>query len=194
MSDSKLLPEVMRDVIQSTLHVHTNDRNILVIEEKNKESVCKQVEIRLKKSISCFAFSIDKNREKGQSDPIYPFFNEKIECIGSKNDAVFCIQHATQIYILLLELKSKNTTGYLDQLLAAKGLVEFIVHRIRLCYLSINNINNIIFKGILFSCRCVPDEGLTKKQQCIDFKEKHGLLVTEQHCDTIYHIKQFIDL
>lgn len=204
MSDPNSLLKIMEKVIAPKLHLKTENDNSLTIEETQieetqEEPVCKKVTIRLKKSMPYFAFSLDKKRnQEDQGDPIYPFFNPKIGCICSKNDAVLCLQKSKKIYILLIELKSKNKKGYLKQLLAAKGLIEFIWQRLQLCKLSGTNTHDLElleFRGLLFSSRKTPGEGTTKHEQPLIFKYKEGLPVAELECNNnkIYRVQQFLD-
>jgi len=81
----------------------------------------------------------------------------------------------------------------LKQMKAAKCFVEFILCRIKLLNSAPNiDSDNIEFRGALFSCRRIPNEGTTERQRSIDFKDRNGLLVTENAGNQLYHIKDFL--
>jgi hypothetical protein len=146
-----------------------------VIEEQHEQAQCRFVKINLKKSISYFGFSIDKHTQGGKTDPIYPFFNPKYQGICSKNDAILFLQKSNKVYVLLIEMKSTNTKGYLQQLKAAKSFVDFVLQRIKIFNNQINT--EVEFRGLLFSCRQIPNEGTNKKQK-VTFENRNGLLVS----------------
>ena len=56
-----------------------------------------------------------------------------------------------------------------------------------------NPINTEVeFRGLLFSCRRIPNEGTTKKQK-VTFADRNGLLVSENSGNNTYHIQQFLE-
>ncbi|MDM8560595.1 hypothetical protein [Candidatus Parabeggiatoa sp. HSG14] len=187
MADKKSLVELLPDLIAKEFQLSTKDT--LCIEEKN-ESSCKWVKFRLKQSMPCFCFSIDKKREKDKGDPIFPFFNPEVVSICSKNDAILICQKQQKIYVFLIELKAGGRKS-LKQLEAAKVFIQFIFARIKLYDLSKDNLENLEFRGIIFSCRRTPDEGITKHKK-IEFNNRNGLLVTEQECNQSYNLTVFL--
>ena len=188
---SKTLIDIVKDVIIEDLHLITNEDDLsIVIEEQHEQAQCRFVKINLKKSISYFGFSIDKHTQGGKTDPIYPFFNPKYQGICSKNDAILFLQKSNKVYVLLIEMKSTNPKGYLQQLKAAKSFVHFVLQRIKIFNDQINT--EVEFRGLLFSCRRIPNEGTTKKQK-ITFADRNGLLVTENPGNDTYHIQQFLE-
>jgi len=191
MTDKKSLVELLPDLIAAEFHLPMT-KGTLRIAETKREATCRWVELKIKKSMRCFGFSIDKPRKIGEGDPIFPFFNPEQKGICSKNDAILIIQKKQKIYVFLIELKSKNPGEYLKQLKAAQTFVQFIFARIELYELCKHPLNNVEFRGILFSCRRTPNEGTTKHQQ-IEFNDRTGLLVTEQNCNNIYHLLGFLN-
>ncbi|MFO5491110.1 MAG: hypothetical protein ACLBM6_00880 [Cuspidothrix sp.] len=87
-------------------------------------------------------------------------------------------------------MKSTNTEGYLQQLKAAKSFVDFVLQRIKIINNQINT--KVEFRGLLFSCRQIPNEGTTKKQK-LTFADRNGLLVSENSGNNTYHIQQFLE-
>jgi hypothetical protein len=87
-------------------------------------------------------------------------------------------------------MKSTNTEGYLQQLKAAKSFVDFVLQRIKIFNNPINT--EVEFRGLLFSCRRIPNEGTTKKQK-VTFADRNGLLVSENSSNNTYYVQQFLE-
>jgi len=192
MTDKKSLVELLPDLIAEEFHLPINTEGMLRITEEQIQAACRWVEIRTKQSVPSFGFSIDKPRKIGEGDPVFPFFNPKEAGICSKNDAFLVCQKNQQIYVLLIELKSKNLGKYLNQLHAARSFFQFIIARIRLYYQCSHNLDKIQFRGLLFSCRRSPDKGTTKHKK-VEFNDRNGLLVTEQECNQSYYLTRFFE-
>jgi len=192
MPDKKSLLELLPDLIVKDFHLAINTEGTVRITEEKQEATCRWVEIKLKQSVPCFCFSIDKSRKIGEGDPIFPFFNPQKSGICSKNDAILICQKKQKLYILLIELKSKNPGDYLKQLKAAQTFVKFIFARIELYNMCKDKLINLEFRGILFSCRRTPNEGTTRHNKIV-FNDRKGLLVTEQNCNQKYHLQAFLN-
>jgi TPP-dependent 2-oxoacid decarboxylase len=192
MSDN--LIDIVKLAIKQDFHLVADDLTLL-IKEKHPDAQCKFVEIKLEQSIDYFGFSLHKDKGKGNNDPVYPFFNPQYEGICSKDDGILFLQKSNKVYVLLIEMKSTNTKGYLKQLKAAKSFVEFVLQRIKIFNDQINT--EVEFRGLLFSCRRIPNEGESKKQeitkQKLTFKDRNGLLVSENPGNNTYYIQQFLE-
>lgn len=185
--------DLLRQVIANHLHFKLKD-NVLTIKETAEDATCRWVDIKLKNSLPTFAFSIDIQREKNHLDPIYPFFNPEITDLTLKNDAIIFVQKSGQLIAFLIELKSHNKGKYLKQLLAVKLLVQFMLKRIELSESALDNqlFKNVAWRGILFCCRRIPNEGTTKHTR-IEYESRHrDLSVAELDCHTLYHIQSFM--
>jgi len=187
MSDN--LIDIVKLAIKQEFHLVADDVTLL-IEEKQPDAKCKFVEIKLKKSMYYFGFSLHKDREKGNNDPVYPFFNPQCKGICSKDDGILFLKKSNKVYVLLIKMKSTNTEGYLQQLKAAKSFVDFVLQRIKIFNNQINI--KVEFRGLLFSCRQIPNEGTTKKQK-LTFEDRNGLLVSENSGNNTYYIQQFLE-
>ncbi|TAE61770.1 MAG: hypothetical protein EAZ87_00940 [Nostocales cyanobacterium] len=191
---SKSLIDVLKEVVKEDLHLKLDEDNCIIIEENKQDAKCRQVVIKWKKSLPYFGFSLDIPKQAGKNDPIYPFLNPQYPGICRKNDAIVFLQKSNIIYVLLIEMKSDNTKGYLQQLKLAQGFIEFILQRLKILKKEINT--QVEFRGILFSCRRIPNEGETTKKpkkQKIIFEDRNGLLVAEISGNTKYWIQQFLD-
>lgn len=187
---SKRLIDLVKQVITEDLHLNINEAGCILIEEKHEQAKCRHVIIKFKKSIPYFGFSLDVPKQEGKNDPIYPFFNPQLPGICSKNDAILFLQKSNKVYVLLIEMKSTNARSYLNQLKSAKIFVEFVLQRIQIFHKEINT--QVEFRGILFSCRRIPNEGTTKKQK-ITFEDRNSLLVSENPGNNTYYVQQFLD-
>lgn len=186
---SKRLIDLVKQVITEDLHLKINEDNCIVIEEKHKDAKCRQIVIKWKTSIPYFGFSLDLPKQEGKHDPVYPFFNPQYPDICNKNDAILFLQKSKITYVFLIEMKSGNPKGYLQQLKSAKIFVEFVLQRMQIFHKEINT--QVEFRGILFSCRRTPDEGTTKKQK-ITFEDRNGLLISENPGNNTYYVQQFL--
>lgn len=188
---SKTLIDLIKEAIGEDLHLTINETDSsILIEETQAQAECRFVKIKLKKSVPYFGFSLEKLKKEGRNDPIYPFFNPKIKGICSKNDAILCVQKSTKIYVLLIEMKSTNIKGYLEQLKAAKVFVEFVLQRLKIFHQEINT--KVEFRGLLFRHRRIQRDGVSYKKQKMKFEDRNGLLVTENQGNRTYHLQQFL--
>ena len=145
MSDN--LIDIVKLAIKQEFHLVADDVTLL-IEEKQPDAKCKFVEIKLKKSMYYFGFSLHKDREKGNNDPVYPFFNAQYEGICSKDDGILFLQKSNKVYVLLIEMKSTNTKGYLQQLKAAKSLLILFYNGLK--FLTIKSIRKLNLEDYYF--------------------------------------------
>ena len=129
----KSLPYFLKDAISEEFHFpHVKgDKNTLRLIEDQVPLA--SVDIKIKNSDNIYCFSFDKKRQPKSGDAIFPFFNASEEGLCTKNDYILVYQKGSQVYVFLIELKSKNITGYLNQLRAGKLFVQFIIDRIKLC-------------------------------------------------------------
>jgi hypothetical protein len=191
MSEKKPLVKLLPDLIVEEFHLPIYTGKVRITEEQAQAS-CRWVEIKIKQSVPSFCFSIDKSRNKGENDPIFPFFNPEKGGVCSKNDAFLVCQKKQQVYVFLIELKSGNPKAYLKQLRAAQVFFQFIIARIKLYYTCSHSLEKLHFRGLLFSSRYTLTKGATKREPVI-FNDRNGLLVTEQDCNQTYHLQSFLD-
>ena len=192
------MPEIFRRAIaEHPFHIKP-DEHILRIVEEDVSSTCKWVEISIKNQSSTFCFTIDlKDIFEGsiRKDSVFPFFNanpqSSIERLRSKNDAILICQIEQQVYIFLIELKSKNKDKYLHQIRSSKIFVNFIIDRLNLLdNASQISKEDITFKGILF-CN---NKGTTRKRKKAEFDENKDKLlpIAEASCHVTYPLEYFL--
>lgn len=184
------LPNLLNQVISEDFHFPLVEKNTLrLIEEKQKSSVV--IKIKDSDNISCFSFDKDK---KSKSDALFPFFNPTIKGLCTKNDFILVHQKGNEVYVFLIELKSKNSGDYLKQLRAGKLFFQFVVDKIKLCNSDFQGLdkNNLHYKGILFRMdKTTPNKGISKHKK-LEFNPTSDLDVCIQNYDNVYYLSQFV--
>lgn len=186
------IPNLLNQVISEDFHflLVNGDKNTLrIIEEKENLSV----DIKLKNSDNVSCFSFDKDKLSG-ADAVFPFFNSSINGLCTKNDYILVHQKGNQVYVFLIELKSKNSTGYLKQLRAGKLFFQFVIDRIKLCHSDLPDLDkdNFHYKGILFRIdRITPEKGISRHKK-LEFNQNQGLDVCIQNYNNVYYLSQFV--
>ena len=160
----------------------SNAGGCIKIKETNA-SKCKFIEIQTTGKI--FALSLDNNHN------VFNCFNNGTKNINKKNDAILLFTKESHIIVLLIELKSDNPKGYLEQLKAGKNFIHYLLKQIDLFYdIQIDSLK-VIYRGILFSTKS-PSKGTTKKRR-IPFLDRNGLMCTTLSCNEIYKLQKFKD-
>ena len=135
------------------------------------------------------AFSLDQDEDRHFR--VFPFFSPSVRGINSKNDGIIFCRKNGQIYVLLIELKSKRSGKYLMQLKSARNFVNFLTATIDLHY-SISM--DVIYRAILFDTsdkRRSPKKGLTKRRKIV-FNKVDGLDIARLRCNETYYLAQFL--
>lgn len=187
------VPSILQIAIADKFHIPAIDDTVCIREEQ-ADAKCQWVKIKLKNSIDSFCFSFDHLRKKSELDPALPFLNPEIGGLCTQNDAILVCQKQTDIYVLLIELKSEDKGKYLQQLKSAEIMIGFVVDRLNASKnpeFSINK-DKLQFRGLLFRCRRTSSEGTTGKKLKLSYQNREGLLVTENACHQTYHVNQFL--
>lgn len=187
--------ELLTTVLPTIIHPnfkHPNSGGSLKFEDNNQQSKCKIVEIKTSQKV--FALSLDIQGRK-------PFccFNESQELYSKKNDGIIFSEYQGNLLILLIELKSDNPTGYLDQLKAGRNFVKYLLHQINtFSHLNFDE-RNVIWRYILFrTCsRTIPPKNTTKKISSIEFKnrgtDQDEIICTTLSCNEAYQLQKIKD-
>ncbi|MEY3881325.1 MAG: hypothetical protein RIQ94_2121 [Pseudomonadota bacterium] len=190
----KSLPHFLMDAISKEFHFpHVKgDKNTLRLIEDQVPLASVDIKIKNSDNISCFSF--DKKRQPKSGDAIFPFFNASEGGLCTKNDYILVCQKGNQVYVFLIELKSKNTGDYLKQLKAGKLFFQFIIDRIKLFNSDFQDLDkdNLHYKGILFRIdRTTPNKGTTKQRK-LEFNKTPDLDVCILNYENFYHLSQFV--
>ncbi|MEA3228547.1 MAG: hypothetical protein U9P38_05670, partial [Campylobacterota bacterium] len=118
-------------------------------------------------------------------EKVFNCFNSSVENITSKNDGILMFIKSNKLVVLLIELKSNNSKGYLKQLKAGRNFINYLLMQIDLFY-SINvQKENVLFRGILFDTRV--RKGTT--QRVLHFEDRNGLICTTLGCNQRYKLQ-----
>jgi len=184
------IPNLLNQVISEDFHFLLVEKNTLrLFEEKEKLSV--DIKVKDSDNVSCFSFDKDK---QSKADAVFPFFNPTVNGLCTKNDFILVHQKGNQVYVFLIELKSKNKGDYLKQLRAGKLFFQFVIDRIKLCHSDFQDLDkgNLHYKGILFRIdRTTPNKGTTKQRK-LEFNQTSDLDVYIQNYENIYYLSQFV--
>jgi len=113
----------LSNTINSDLHLKIVSKEITITENKS-DAICKKVNFKSTTN-NIFAFSLDydmSNRCK-----IFPYFNQSTVGINKVNDGIIFYIKNSEIYVLIIELKSTNLSDYKKQLQAGKIFVLYLL-------------------------------------------------------------------
>jgi len=149
---------------------------------------CHQVILKSKiKDI--FSFSLDKHI-KNKCD-MFPFFDKSTPHITKVNDGiVFCLKNQ-QIFILLIELKSKNVGLYKKQLQAGKNFVSYLLEVLNSSFKETYEIKNENIRCLVFTSRKTEKKQGTTRTP-IKYETINGLNIARLECNTSHFIEKFI--
>lgn len=156
MSDINDLYNALRECIDGRYIPPTLSGGFIKLEESKKNATCREVMLNTKK-ISTKPFLIkleaseerEKNGQKTMTDiDIHPLLNEltglKIGC-----DYLLICPVGEKLYLLLVELKSKGTDGWLDQCIAGESLATYLISTVNR-FKKLRLKHELVFRYILF--------------------------------------------
>lgn len=76
-------------------------------------------------------FTLDHSREKGEPDPVFPFFNSRIPGLCKRNDYILFVGRPDGVYCFLIELKSGSGSAA-AQMRHGQIFCEYITQVLRL--------------------------------------------------------------
>jgi len=160
----------------------SNSGGKIIVQEKDNRGECKEVKITTNNKV--FALSLDNNYK------VFNCFNSSEKNITTKNDGVIFFIKSNKLIVLLVELKSKNTTGYLKQLKAGKNFIEYLLKQVNLLYHINIDSCNVIFRAILFDTnnRKVIPKGTTHRIK-LKFINRNNLLCASLNCNASYKLQ-----
>ncbi|HFU75783.1 MAG TPA: hypothetical protein ENK66_05990 [Arcobacter sp.] len=177
----------LSNAINTDLHIPITSKEIRINETKN-DSGCKKVILK-STSKNIFAFSLDyqlKNKCK-----MFPFLNQSLGDITKINDAIIFYKNGNDIFVLLIELKSKDLGDYTKQLQAGKNWVLYLTSMLNLTFNKNYQIDNNNIRSIVFSTRKTQRKKGTKREN-IKFDKINDLLISEQQCNETFYIEKFL--
>ena len=173
---------ILDEIIDEKFKLSNAGGIIEIIE--NKSTKCKSVKIQTTNKI--FALTLDNNYN------VFNCFNDGTKNINKKNDAILFFKKANYIVVLLIELKSNNPKGYLEQLKAGRNFIDYILKQIDLFYEIKIEYSKVLYRGVLFSTKKSPAKGTTRKRGFL-FQDRNGLMCVTLNCNETYKLQKFKD-
>lgn len=174
-----------RYLIDSEFHYADEKGNTITLKEQQKSSECQFVVLK-KGSYKTFTLELDKQN----NIDIHPLL-ASIEKLKRKCDYIIFCQKNKTIYVLIIEMKSNNSTSWTQQTRVGEIISRYLIAMIE-NHLGWNISQNIEFRYILFNTKNGNQlKGRKKKKTCVKGFEyekdhKHGFLFTRKPCNTIY--------
>lgn len=190
--EAKNLIKAINLCINEDFKIYEEHKVIKIIEPENGQEL--HIETSGLSDIACI--NIDKKRVKNPDgtpakDITLPFFDPGQKGLVKKNDAILLCNRSGIVYIFLIEMKMKNSTGYLKQLQSGRLFVEYIMSVMFLyekCAAA-----DVQYFGML----CYGQErktiakGTTKHTPIFEFSDRNGVVVTDFY-ESSFQLKQLI--
>jgi len=142
----------LRDSIHSQFRVLPTAGSTLVLTETERDAKCREVHINTKGisfSAQPILINLDKRNEAGECIDTHPIFTN-LAGLKSKCDYALICPIEDRIYILMIDLKSDNYKGWLDQTLASEQFTKYIIANID----RANNLKikfDMIYRHVVFT-------------------------------------------
>lgn len=186
------LIEKLINMIDEQFHYEKDSGNAITLIETQSESTCKPIVLK-KKSGKTFTLKLDLNKKikvHGNSYTeidIHPLLRDgKMQC----DYVVFC-QKNQKLFVFLIALKSKNSTGWIKQSKAGESVVRYLLGMLE------NHSGKIIlpnteFRHILFNTKTKEKKNSASKAFQYDREEKFNILFTRKPCNREYDLEIFL--
>jgi len=181
----------MTQILNNLSNTINNDLIIPLISDElqlsEAEAECNKIILKSKRK-NIFAFSLDTNLAKRCN--MFPFFNQATPLINKVNDGIIFYLSNNEIFILLLELKTKNLGDYKKQLQAGKNFVLFLIEVLNSSFAKNYFIREENIKCIVFSLRKTVRKQGTKRKNIV-YENIDGLDIAELQCNDNHIIEKF---
>lgn len=177
--------DALEQIIARSYRIFPDNNNLLTIREDKNNSGNSSLGsyVSFKKTGRIFSFTLDIDN----SNP-FPYFSERTGLKG-KNDAIIFAEKDGKIFILLLELKSKNLSTSMKQLRSGENFVQFIVKTIELHFKGAIN-EQLEFRYLLFTTRKIPKKRTARL--IINYHDNKGKKVAEEDSNRAYALVDFL--
>lgn len=150
-------------------------------EFKEAGAECQSVKIHT--SNQTFALSLDNGKK------VFGCFDSSIANITQVNDGVIFFKKNDTFVVLLIELKSRNSGDYLNQLKSGRNFINYVIEQINLNYPLC--IKKIEFRGVLFDLGRKSVAKTTTSRTPLKFENRNGLMCLTVACNREYRLEQF---
>ncbi|HIE00889.1 MAG TPA: hypothetical protein EYP59_11480 [Thiotrichaceae bacterium] len=175
---------LLRELTNDEFHHQGDKGNIITLQETQKASKCQFVPLK-KGPVKTFTLALDKQN----NIEIHPLLNS-IENLKKKCDYIIFCQKGNTLYVLVVELKSDNSTGWTKQTRAGEMIARYLIGMIE--NYSGLNLTQVKFRYILFSTQNANKlKGRRKKKITVEafkYEQDHklGFFFTRKPCNTTY--------
>lgn len=175
---------LLRELTNDKFHYQADKGNVITLHETQKASKCHQVQLK-KGKIKTFTLELDNNNNI-EVHPLLAFIGD----LKKKCDYIIFCQKGNILYVLLVELKSDNSTGWTKQTRAGEMIARYLIGMLENYYGL--KIAKVEFRHVLFSTQNANQlKGRKKKKTTVDgFKyeqdHKFGFLFSRKPCNTEY--------
>jgi hypothetical protein len=174
----------LRELTNDEFHYQADKGNLITLQESQIASKCQFVYLK-KGNIQTFTLELDKQN----NIEIHPLL-ASLEALKKKCDYIIFCQKENRLYVLLIELKSDNSTGWTKQTRAGEMIARYLIGMVE-NYCGFN-IVDVQFRHILFSTHNATQlKGRKKKKTTVEgFKyeqdHKFGFFFCRKPCNTTY--------
>ncbi len=175
----------LRELTNDEFHYQADKGNIITLRETQKTSKCRFVQLK-KGNTKTFTLELDKQKNNIDIHPLLA----SIEALKKKCDYIIFCQKGNRLYVLLVELKSDNSTGWTKQTRVGEMIARYLIGMVEnYCGL---NIVDVEFRHILFSTENANQlKGRKKKKTTVEgfkYEQEHkfGFFFSRKPCNTKY--------
>jgi hypothetical protein len=194
----------IRNSVDTQFHYTKDSGTKVVLEEMQETAICKEVTIN-KESFKTFTIELDKRKiikktpnpkEKDITIDIHPLLQDGITDLKKQCDYVIFCQKDSELFVLVVELKSNQDNGWTKQTYAGEHVAKYLLAMVE-NYEGVK-LEKVNFRHILFSNDNANNMQDRKKKktttQLFDYNthEKFSFLYVRKPCNTDYDLGIFL--
>ncbi|EDN68610.1 hypothetical protein BGP_2958 [Beggiatoa sp. PS] len=175
----KELLQKFRELINSEFHYSNDKGNTITLFETEESSKCQYVKLR-KGNIKTFTLQLDQKNNLEIHPLLAPIEKLKVKC----DYILFCLKKNT-VYVLLIEMKSDNATGWTKQTRAGEIIARYLIGMVE-NFSGLTILPYVEFRHILFSTQVRNKHNTAEKIFQYEQDHKFGFRFTRKPCNTDY--------
>ena len=168
---------LLKAAIAPQFHYTGDKGNNITLYESQPQAKCKWVKLK-KTHTQTFTLKLDK--EVDIHPLLAPIKELKIKC----DYIIFC-QQENDFYMLLIEMKSNNSTGWLKQTQAGEIISHYLIKMIE-NHSEFSILAHLKFRHILFSSQVTKKKNTANKSFQYDKHQMKNILFIRKPCNTNY--------
>lgn len=180
----------LKDSIDDAFYLSCSGKELTIV-EKDSGASCKKIIFRTA-STKFFALSLDVKLSKGCQ--VFPFFKSSQPGLSKVNDAIVFYTKGSEVFLVLVELKSSKPGRYLKQLKAGLSFARFLLDIIGETHKKTYSLKDENIRCVLFDTRKHPPKGTSqRKGKGVSFEDRSGLWVTHQPCNDVVQLEKLLE-